>query len=524
MSTLHAPARRPALAALLWLGGLLVLLLTTGCASLPAPTDRPASHALPAAEGTLARIARANAAPDATQSGFRLLPDGEQALDARLALVRRAEHSIDAQYYLVHADDSGLRFLGALREAAARGVRVRLLIDDLYTDGEQPLLATLAALPNFELRLYNPLPVRRGGFAMRLALSLHEFERINQRMHNKLLVVDGVFAVAGGRNIGDEYFMRSHAANFVDLDVLASGPVVAAMAAVFDRYWNHPRSWPVQALGVAPLDAEALQALLAGAAPIAPAQGTDALGRASVESQFADGRLEQHFGHVQLFADAPDKAGHIASAFDDSAMRAVLMAMRQARREVLIASPYFIPGERGLAMLRDAADHGIRIRLLTNSIAATDEPLVYQGYAPYRLPMLKLGVTIDELSPQLVASSGRLGSFGSSSARLHAKVAVIDQRLLAIGSMNMDPRSAALNTEMGLVIDCPALASEVARLLQPEHHRGAYRLQLAADGEHIEWLAADGERERVTGQEPEAGWFTKLKLNLLSLWVGEALL
>lgn len=548
----------PALAAiaLLWL-----LTTLTGCASLPAPTERPASHAVAAAKTSLAQIANSNAAPanagpattgDQAQalpalSGFRLLPNGDHAFDARLALVRRAERTLDVQYYLINADDSGLQFLRALRDAAARGVRVRVLVDDLYTAGEQDLFQGFAAHPNVELRLYNPLPVRNGGFASRLLLSLHEFERINQRMHNKLLIADGAFAIAGGRNIGDEYFMRGSTANFIDLDVLTTGPVVAEMAAVFDRYWNHPRAWPMQALATASQqDPAALRAefdrQVATAATSITVSPLDVLGRSSVESQLASGRLEQHFASVRVAADAPDKAEHIRDADSPfsrpepvtaevpahaGAMLITLSVMRNAKSEVTIASPYFVPGARGIAMLQLAAQHGIQIRVMTNSLAATDEPLVYQGYAQYRPQMLKLGVELHELSPQLVARNNLLGPFRSSSARLHAKVATVDKRFVVIGSLNMDGRSAVLNTEMGLIIDSPALAADVGRLMNPGHSGASYRLRLAQQaqgGERIEWLAQDGDKERVLSQEPGLGLVTRLKLGLLSLLVDEEML
>ena len=538
----------PALAAtvLLWL-----LLSLSGCASLPAGVQRPVSQAQAAGSGVLARIAQANAAPAPSAvpgdtpalSGFRLLPNGDQALDARLALLRRAEHSIDAQYYLINADDSGLQFLRALRDAAERGVRVRLLVDDLYSAGEQPLFAGLAAHPNVELRLYNPLPVRSGGFTTRLLLSLHEFERINQRMHNKLLIADGVFAIAGGRNIGDEYFMRGADTNFIDMDLLATGPVVGELAAVFDRYWNHERAWPIQALASVASDPAALRAAfaqqVAGAADGLRVSPRDVLGRSSVESQLADGRLDQQFASARVAADAPDKAEHLRGA-DASirnrapvspelrpgagAMETAMAVMRSARAEVSIASPYFVPGPRGMAMLQLASDFGIRIKLMTNSLAATDEPLVYQGYAQYRPQMLKFGVDIHELSPQLVARSGSLGPFSSSSARLHAKVATVDQRFVIIGSLNMDGRSALLNTELGLVIDSPALAADIARLADVGAATGSYRLRLAPDTERIEWHTQEGGRERVLADEPGVSWVTRLKLQLMSLLVDEDML
>ena len=197
----------------------------------------------------LAQIAAANTPEDKRAlSGFRLLPAGDQAFDARIALARRAEKTLDVQYYLIAHDASGLQFLRELRDAAARGVRVRILVDDLYANGQDELLAALAAHANVEVRMFNPLPVRNGGLASRVVFSMHQFSRINGRMHNKLFIADNAFSVTGGRNIADEYFGRSEPANFIDMDILATGPVVRELSNVFDRYWNSEHTYPVQSL------------------------------------------------------------------------------------------------------------------------------------------------------------------------------------------------------------------------------------------------------------------------------------
>ena len=212
-----------------------------GCAVLPSQVERPVSYARSdVADTRLAKIAAASTAAAAGPevSGFRLLADGAEAFDARVALIRRAEKTLDVQYYVIANDATGREFLRELQAAAARGVRVRILVDDLYATGQDELFAGLAAHDNVEVRLFNPLPVRGGGFAQRIVFSLHQFSRINHRMHNKLFIADGSFAVTGGRNIADEYFGRSGDANFIDMDLLSTGPVVAELAAVFDGFWN----------------------------------------------------------------------------------------------------------------------------------------------------------------------------------------------------------------------------------------------------------------------------------------------
>jgi putative cardiolipin synthase len=262
--------------------------------------------------GRIAEASLVQAGPG--ESGFRLLPTGDYALDARLTLAARAERSLDVQYYQLQRDGVGLLFLRELAAAAARGVRVRLLVDDLYTAGEDELFRTAAALPNVQVRLFNPLPVRGGSLATRLFFSLHEFGRINHRMHNKLFVADNRFSVSGGRNMADEYFMQSASANFIDMDVIAAGPVVREQSAVFDRYWNSAHAWPVESVvpaGPAPGEAERRFAeMVKGAASDLRVAPNDPLGRLAVGVELAAGRVSLAFARAEVFADAPAKVEH----------------------------------------------------------------------------------------------------------------------------------------------------------------------------------------------------------------------
>ncbi|MEP6738796.1 MAG: phospholipase D family protein [Caldimonas sp.] len=523
------PLPRRLLAQLFFLGlGLAVL---AGCSTLPPLPERTPSSALTDTAATpLGELARTSlAGAGAGESGFRLLPTGDYAFDARLALVRRAERSLDVQYYQIQRDSIGLKFLRELAAAARRGVRVRILVDDLYTAGEDELFVSLAALPNVELRLFNPLPARSDTMLGRLALSLHEFGRINHRMHNKLFVADNRFAVTGGRNMADEYFMRSASANFIDMDVIAAGPVVNELSSVFDSYWNSIHAYPVQTVVRSGLDRAASERrfdeIVKGAAPdIVPAL-SDPLGRVSVEVELASGRMPMALARARVFADAPTK---IDSASRDASVstvtRSVLAEFASARSEVVIASPYFIPGPIGMKMMKEAVAQGGRIVVFTNSLGATDEPLVHWRYARYRREMLKLGVTIYELSPDLASRSGEFGTFGKSFGRLHAKVAVIDQSRIFIGSMNLDQRSAWSNTEVGVLIESPALAQASYGLVASA--RGSvYRLRLAADGETIEWIttAADG-KETVLTDEPHNSLLLRLKMWLLEPFASEEML
>ena len=468
------------------------------------------------AETALTRIG-AESTPPAKQAltGLRLLPGGDQALDARLALARHAERTLDLQYYVLANDTAGRQLLRALRDASLRGVQVRLLIDDLHSTDVAPLLAALAAHERVEVRLFNPLPLRVGSPMTRLLLGPGPFEQMHRRMHNKLFIADGEVAITGGRNIGDEYFMKASAANFVDLDILCTGAALPELRQVYERYWHSAHAVPLQQLQG--FGAETLPPPDAPATPSA----RDVLGQSAVGRQLDAGHLELVFARVQVLADAPDKVLQ-SPELADSALGQGLEQLRNARSEVVIVSPYFIPGVRGMAMLREATAARVRVSVLTNSMAATDEPVVHQAYARYRAALLDIGVTLHELSPGLSRKAGVFGDFRSSDGRLHAKVAVADRRWVLMGSMNMDGRSAYANTELGLLVDSPELAWQLRSLLWRAHASSSYRVRRAGDG--IEWVARDGATEQVYPAEPGAGLGLRLKSSLLSLFVAEELL
>jgi putative cardiolipin synthase len=508
------------------------VLVLQGCAGLPASVERSATFAFTdTGETPLARIADASM-PDAQRalSGFRILPTGDFSLDARIALARRARRSIDAQYYQVHGDAVGHRFLRELRDAAARGVRVRLLLDDFYTTGQDALFIEFAAHANVEVRLFNPLPSRANSSTRRVLASLHEFGRINHRMHNKLFVADNALAVTGGRNIGDEYFMSGAQANFIDLDVLASGAVVRQLSGAFDAYWNSEHTYPLASIAGGAADSATARAdfeqrvkAVAGEWAVEP---QDMFGRPSVARQLDAGRIDLHHAPARVLVDSPDKVRRTREQSPEgTAFFEAVSLMRSARAEVQMASPYFIPGKRGVELMRETIGHGVRMSVLTNAADATDEPLVHFAYARYRHEMLRAGVQIYELGGRLVGQSAELRILRSSLGRLHAKVAVIDRRHVMVGSMNLDARSARANTEVSVSIESPALANELSSLMQRgEHLVGAYRLRLAQDGDHIEWVSRSGEHEVVTREEPGATLLSRLWLWLLSHFVSEDLL
>ena len=515
---------------------LLAAALLAGCGTLPAGVQRTPSTALAAADDSpLVVIARAST-PSADETGVRLLPLGAFSLDARVQLAQRARRSLDVQYYVIENDPTGRLLLRELRAAAERGVRVRLLVDDLYTTHTDVLLRAFSAHPNVQVRLFNPFCcAREGGVAARFAASLFDFKRVNRRMHNKLFIADGVMAVAGGRNIADEYFLRHSEQNFVDMDAFLMGAVVPDLAAIFDRYWNSEVVYPIEAIdagrGSADEQREAFAQLvdprqdpkrdtvLAALPPV------DVLGYGPVGEEFEQGRIGLIWGLARAFADPPEKVFERdeKEAVAKSVSYDVMMTTWQAERELVITSPYLIPGPKGVLAIHALRGRQVKVTLLTNSLAATDEPLVHTGYSRYRVEMLRSGVELYELSPTRTQRAKRLGMFGSSLGRLHAKTAVVDGKRIFIGSMNLDPRSLSSNTEIGIFIDSPALARELLRVVNISKLQSAYRLRLRGDG-GIEWLAADDDKEIVLDVEPESTWLLRLHNLLFGLFVPEQLL
>lgn len=521
----------------------LLVLALGGCARLPVNVERPASAALDNAAVTkLGQLVMAST-PDPELSGFRLLPLPAFSLDARIELARRAERSLDVQYYLIQNDVTGRILLRALRDAALRGVRVRILVDDLYTAQSEALLRALAAHPQIEVRLFNPFPAGRGSLATRLAASLFEFDRVNRRMHNKLFIADNAMAVAGGRNMADAYFQRDSLANFIDMDVLAAGPVVARLSSFFDVFWNSPQVYPIESL--VPSDApdavlrarfDAMTSPITTPAPAAP-DSEDRLGHNALSRDLAmrADLISLTWSHAEAFSDLPSKVLSTAAAGEpltDAAHDTVLFNVRQlvraAQDEVFETMPYLIPGPEGMRSIRLLRERGVRFNIVTNSLAASDEPLVHSGYRRYRVELLRLGVELYELSPRRTANAAGFGTLGSVGGRLHGKLAVVDGKSVFVGSMNFDPRSDARNTELGLIISSTAIAQQMRALIVGLEREGAYRVQLNADDQRLEWLEPENDVGEpgpiIHREEPEADPWTRWKLELLAPLIPESLL
>ncbi len=511
----------------------LLIDLLGGCAVLPQGVQRLPSQAIAASANTaLGRIAAASQ-PQSGLSGFRLMPAGPYALGVRLEMIRRAQVSIDIQYYLIGHDDMGHYLLRELRNAAQRGVRVRLLLDDLYTVGMDEMLLGLAAHANVELRLFNPFAGIRYSTGTRWASGLASFHRLNRRMHNKLLIADGAMAVAGGRNLAAEYFMLHAQQNFIDLDTFVMGAMLPQMQGIFDRYWNSPYVYPVQAIASSALDAPALRAAFARGTDGLPVPstkfitGADVLGYGPLADDFDDGRLGLVWAEGDAFADSPDKVlgGQDLDQLGSPTVRASLVAeFRKARQFVVLSSPYLVPGQEGMRLVHEGRSQGVKIEIVTNSLAATDEPVVHAGYRRYRAEMLRAGVQLYEVSPARIGTAPRLGPFGKSVGRFHAKTAVIDGKVLFIGSMNFDPRSERHNTEMGLLVRSEPLARELMRLAELVKNNATYRLEWNTAQSRIEWHVHGRAGEQVLVNEPDTSLWQRLLLNLVAPLAPETLL
>jgi putative cardiolipin synthase len=449
-----------------WLLGLLLL---ASCAQLPPRADLPDVVSLPpATTGTIGERVLSREARHPGQSGFRLVSTGTEAYALRAYSAQSATTSLDIQTYIWHADLTGKLLANRVLAAADRGVRVRILVDDLDAREKNHAFAALDVHPMIEVRLYNPL-VSRQGTAGKLFEMGTGFARLNHRMHNKTWIADGLIALVGGRNLGDEYFDAHDGTNFVDLDFLMAGPVVAEASANFDRFWNSESNRRIKRLETLEYTDAELQQLRA---VLAEAEGErEASQYAHVLSE--DPRVHDLVtGDTSLswtsewrfVSDDPMKMT-LPEAQRSAVLEALRPALALARSDVALISPYFVPGEQGSAQLVALQGSGVRVRILTNSLAATDVAAVHGGYARYRGELLEGGVQLWELKPTGTGPVNfSLG--GSSGSSLHTKAAIIDDHQVFVGSFNIDPRSTSLNTEQGVLATHPQLAAELLAIFE----------------------------------------------------------
>lgn len=494
---------------------ILALLWFLGRLIFPVPTSdgRPDETAIPFDPATtLGPQAQAALAEHPGQSGVVPLPDGVSALHSRIALADGAERSLDVMYYIWHDDVAGLLLMDALRRAADRGVRVRLLLDDNGIHGLDPMLAALNAMPNFSIRIFNPSTVRSPKALGYLLYPL----RMNRRMHNKAFIVDGAAAIVGGRNIGNEYFSVGTQPAYLDLDVLGVGQVVPDTAAIFDQYWN---SQPVIALDRViggEGDLASFEAKVAEARASEAGRAFEQDARTAADRIAAGETTRMEWTDVQVVADDPVKGTGFIER--DQLMISRLGAiLGDVETSLDLISAYFVPGKSGNAFFTGLAESGARVRIMTNSWEATDVPLVHAGYIKYRRELIESGVQLYELKrdPQQPTGEEELPPLGVSGASLHAKTFTVDDDRVFIGSFNFDPRSALLNCEMGFLIASEEMAATGSRSMTEKLIPRSYHPVLR-DGDMV-WQdpLADG-GTAIIDHEPSLGLGNRIMVYVLN--------
>ena len=498
-------------------GTLLVMLSLGACGGLPKGGERPPSTAMKNNGGTaLAAAVRPRIAAHLGQSGLHTLLDGREALAARVALADAAQRSLDVQYFIWNKDMAGKVLLEHLFRAADRGVRVRLLLDDLGTMPSDATLLTIDSHPNIEVRMFNPVALR----SPRLLGMVADFGRINKRMHNKSFPADGQASIVGGRNIGDEYFEAHAEMNFADLDVVVIGPVVKEVSDEFDLYWNNQSSIPIAALArqnTTPEQFAAQRAALIAYHETAKASAyAQSLRNSEFARQITNRSVPYYWGKATIVEDHPDKVATSADKTETHLAPQLRKVVDQTKRELFLVSPYFVPGKKGVELLAGVRQRGARVVVITNSLASTDGVPVHSKYQLYRKPLIEAGVELYEIKPTAGAQLRRRfrEPAGLSTGGLHAKTFTFDRRIGFIGSYNLDPRSSKLNTEMGVLFNCPALARRLPETTERDLGRNAYRVEL--DGKRLVWVTREGDKEMRYHSEPETGLWKRIKAQVIS--------
>ena len=513
----------------------LAAMIAAGCASLPPGADSPKASSSALAHPDQTRLGRQfeNAARGHDgNSAFRLLSAGVDGFLVRAQMINAAARTLDLEYFTFRQDETGQLLADALLRAADRGIRVRLLVDDAETHDVDDQLAALSAHPNIHIRIFNPFTYRGHVPLFRDLEFAFDAARLDYRMHNKLMVVDNAIALVGGRNIGDRYFQVDPESQFGDDDVFAAGPVVKELSRSFDEYWNSALAIPIAALRPERRDAAALTAYRSALdrhRRALKADGIEYARRIATGEPLAGmlaGRLPLVWAHAEVICDSPYKEriehGEIAG---ELMHRAVANAARAVQSELLIVTPFFVPGPSGMRLLADLRKRGVRIRILTNSLESTPELIAQSGYMHYRRPLLEDGVELAEVRARLGDAHGsgetkadaRYGNYA-----LHAKLFVFDRKRLYVGSMNFDERSRHLNTEIGLIIDSPELAREAAARFESiaapaDSYQLALRAEPAGGLPRLVWRTEERGKRVEYETDPGASAWRRMKVDLLSL-------
>ena len=503
---------------------LTALSLVAACATLPENVGRRETFAYPDTVDTrLGReIFKEEAAHPPGESGFHLLGNGLDAFVARAVLAHVAERSIDVQYYLYHDDLVGRLLTWQLLQAADRGVRVRLLVDDMDLEGRDLSVAALDSHPNVEVRIFNPFSRKRG----RTSQFLTRMGSVTRRMHNKSFTVDSQAAILGGRNIGNEYFEADPDLAFADLDVIGVGPVARGVSTAFDLYWNSELAYPVSVLIGEPPTPEEIAQKRRQLEEFVAAQADSVYLKALRNSDLADkirkNQVRYSWGNAVVVYDRPEKMLHDKGEKEYQLAPQLKPYAEGVHKELIIFSPYFVPGDAGTAFLTGLVARGVRVRILTNSLASNDVSVVHAGYAGYRKPLLRGGVELYEMNKKLTREQReeKKGTGGSSKASLHAKSFVYDRRQVFIGSMNLDPRAVIHNTEIGVVLTSPEIAQGMGDWFDENIGKLAFRLELkrGEDGsETLLWHGVVDGTPQTFDVDPYTGFWKRLGIGFLGI-------
>ena len=436
------------------------------------------------------------------------LDSGSDALGARVGLIDRAEQSIDIQSYLIKDDLSGNLVALHLAKAADRGVRVRLLMDDALTDEVDAGLLSLDEHDSIEVRVFNPFPRRRSRFISLLA----NFNILNRRMHNKSFTVDNQVTIVGGRNIADEYYQTGGETEFIDEDLLAIGSVVDEVSDGFDEYWNSPEAIPMDAFDKMVAHSSVADSLEEGRKYVEQhrdkpfLQGVDS----ELIDSFVDGCLDLVAAPARIVQDHPDKVRNIVRRRVSEMSAYLQKLVSAAEKELIVISPYFVPQKQGVDFFGTLVKKGVRVVIISNSLASTNHSSVHAVYARYRKPLLQQGVELYELRPRFEATETE------TKITLHSKVATVDRHRLFVGSFNLDPRSLYLNTEMGMEVESEALAGSMATSILDSLPDSAYKLRLSRKNK-LQWLLQTAGVEEVITTEPQTSLWRRFLTKLMSL-------
>jgi putative cardiolipin synthase len=501
---------------IIWL--LLITLLFLACTTLPEPEMKTLTLAYdPHPDSRLAVVSR-NLIKDMDEgkSSFFKLFRNDDAMRWRLLLADSAEETLDIQYFIWKGDASGELLLDRVIKAADRGVRVRILVDDIHLLGTDLTIAALSQHPRIEMRMFNPAQRRTNSIVVRGLEMMGNVEQLNQRMHNKLIVADNHFAIVGGRNIGNEYFGLNRKQNFTDFDVLAVGPVAKKVSASFDIYWNNQWAYPGEALlqnykgqDLLPLLLEELQERLMKNENLLE----------EFQEQYQDwGKMlriladNKKGGTARVIYDEPLIGEKIPPA---QLIESIEELTNDTRQELLISTPYFIPDDDFYEPVAELISEGVRVVVLTNSLASTNHPIVHSGYKKHRKKVIEMGVELFELRHD-ASARGKFDTppVQSKAFGLHAKYIVIDRQFTFVGSLNLDPRSIYINTEMGLIIDSTNLAAGVVAEFEEELKPENSWQVLLDDKDRLYWRSGD----KILRREPARSFWQRFQSGFFGLF------